>query len=175
MDERQLIEGCVRGEPWAQKAMYELHSPAMMSVCKRYIRCRETARDLLHDGFVKLFTKIHTYSGAGSFSGWMRRIFVTVALEHLRRNDVLRHSIDVEMAEYQNEKHDISVFEQLSINDLYACIANLPDLYRAVFNMHAIEGYTFVEIAKEFGINESTARSRYARARQMLQKMVKNE
>jgi len=172
MEERQLIEGCVRGESRAQKAMYESYAPAMLSVCQRYVGCRETARDLMHDGFVKLFTKIHTYSGAGSFQGWMRRIFVTTALEHLRRKDVLRHSVDVETLEYQKIDSDISVFEHLSINDLYACIASLPEMYRTVFNMHAIEGYTHVEIAKEFGISESTVRSRYAKARQLLQKMV---
>jgi len=129
----------------------------------------------MHDGFVKLFTKIHTYSGVGSFNGWMRRVFVTTALEHLRRNDVLRHSVDVEILEYQIIESDVSVFEHLSINDLLACIADLPDMYRIVFNMHAVEGYTHVEIAEELRISENTVRSRYARARQLLQKMVMNE
>ena len=175
MEERQLIEGCVRGEPWAQKTMYEMHAPSMMSVCQRYVCCRETARDLLHDGFVKVFTKINTYSGEGSFNGWMRRVFVTTALEYLRRNDALRHSVDLEVYEYQIIESDASVFEHLSANDLFACVANLPELYRTVFNMHAIEGYTHVEIAEELEISEGTVRSRYARARQLLQKMVMNE
>ena len=172
MEEKQLIEGCLRGDSRAQKTMYESYAPAMMSVCQRYVSCRETARDLLHDGFIKLFTKIHTYSGTGSFNGWMRRVFVTTALEHLRRGDVLRYSIDVESSEYQKIESDISTFEHLSINDLLACIARLPDMYRIIFNMHAIEGYTFVEIAKELEVNENTVRARYARARVLLQKMV---
>jgi len=172
MEERQLIEACARGESWAQKAMYELHAPAMMSVCQRYVCNRETARDLLHDGFIKLFAKIHGYSGTGLFVGWMRRIFVTTALEHLRRNDALRHSVDVEVVDYLYEDDDVSLFEHLSTDDLLACIARLPDKYRTVFNMHAIEGYTFVEIAGELGINENTLRAQYAKARQMLQKMV---
>ena len=172
MEERQLIEGCIRGESWAQKTMYELHAPAMMSVCQRYVCNRETAQDLLHDGFVKLFTRIHTYSGAGAFSGWMRMVFVTTALEHLRRNDVLRYSVDIEDSDYKGEDPDIALFEQLSTNDLFTCIARLPNGYRTVFNMHAIEGYSHVEIARELDIGESTSRSQYARARQMLQKMV---
>jgi len=175
MDERQLIEGCVRGDSCAQKTMYELYAPAMMSVCQRYICNRETARDLLHDGFVKLFTKIHTYSGRGSFAGWMKRIFVTTALEHLRQNDVLRYSVDIESIGEQGEKTDISLFEHLSANDLMDCITRLPDKYRTVFNLHAIEGYSHVEIAAELGINENTSRTKYARARQMLQKMVMDE
>ncbi len=172
MEERQLIEGCVRGEPWAQKAIYEQHAPAMMSVCQRYVCNRETARDLLHDGFVKIFTKIHTYSGSGSFNGWMRRIFVTTALEHLRRNDILRYSVDIEDTDCRMEEPDVSMFEHLSANDLFACVASLPDGYRTVFNLFAIEGFSHVEIARELNISESTSRSQYTRARQMLQKMV---
>jgi RNA polymerase sigma-70 factor (ECF subfamily) len=172
MEERQLIEGCVRGESWAQKAMYELHAPTMMSVCLRYVGNREIAKDLLHDGFVKLFTRIHTYSGAGSFNGWMKKIFVTTALEHLRRYDALRHCVDIAEFDCQDAEPDILWFEHLTTDDLFACIAELPDEYRTVFNMHAIEGYSHVEMARELNVSESTLRSRYARARQMLQKRV---
>ena len=172
MEERRLIEGCKRGEPLAQKLLYELHAPAMMSVCQRYVCNKETARDLLHDGFIKLFTKIHMYSGTGSFNGWMRRIFVTTALEHLRHNDVLRYSTDIDYSDCKEDEPDISLFEHLSTNDLFACIAGLPEGYRTVFNMHAIEGYSHVEIAKELGIGEGTSRSQYTRARILLRKMV---
>ena len=172
MEERQLIEGCIRGDSRAQKALYELYASAMMSVCQRYVSNRETARDLLHDGFVKLFTKINTYSGTGSFVGWMKRIFVTTALEYLRQKDVLRYSVDVESIDIQDEESDVSHFRHLSINDLMDCIAQLPEKYRTVFNMHAIEGYTLVEIAGELATNESTVRWQYAKARQLLQRMV---
>ena len=172
MDEKQLIEGCVRGDSSAQRFLYELHAATMMSVCQRYVCNRETARDLLHDGFVKLFTKIHTYSGTGSFVGWMKRIFVTTALEYLRNKDVLRYSVEIESIDVQDEETDISLFKHLTINDLLNCIAQLPEKNRTVFNMHAIEGYTHVEIAGELGINESTSRTQYAKARQLLQKMV---
>ena len=172
MEENKLIEGCVHGEPWAQKKMYECYAPAMMSVCQRYVCNRETAQDLMHDGFVKLFTKIHLYSGTGSFNGWMKRIFVNTALEHLRRNDVLRYSVDVEEMDVQIEDVDISLFKHLSTNDLLDCIARLPDRCRAVFNLHAIEGYTHAEIAAELKTSEGTSRSNYSRARRLLQKMV---
>jgi len=175
MEESRLIEACVRGEAWAQKMMYELHGPAMMSVCQRYAGNRDIARDLLHDGFIKLFAKIHTYSGAGSFTGWMRRVFVTTALECLRRNDVIRDSVNVDDIDNQQEETDVSLFEHLTLDDLLACITNLSDIYRTVFNMHAIEGFSHAEIAREFGISEGTSRSRYAKARQMLQKMVTNK
>lgn len=174
MEETQLIEGCIRGEPLAQKLMYELHAPAMFSVCLRYVHNREVAQDLLHDGFVKLFTKIHTYSGSGSFNGWMRRVFVTTALEYLRQDKRLQHGIAEEKYEKIEEEPDIALFEHLSAADLISLIALLPDRYRTVFNMHAIERYTHVEIAKELEISEGTVRSWYARARQILQKLVMN-
>jgi len=175
MEERHLIEACVRGESWAQKNMYELYAPAMMSVCQRYAGNRDTARDLLHDGFIRLFAKIHTYSGAGSFNRWMKKVFVTSALEHFRQKDVMRNSVNVEDIDFQTEDADVSLFEHLTLDDLMACVTNLPDEYRTVFNMHAIEGYTHVEISRELEIHEGTSRSRYARARQMLQKMVMNK
>jgi RNA polymerase sigma-70 factor (ECF subfamily) len=174
MENRKLIDGCMRGELWAQKSIYEIHAPTMMSVCRRYVGNSETARDLMHDGFIKLFTKIHTYAGTGSFNGWMRRIFVTTALEYLRRNDVLRYSADITEVDFYAAEPDILDFERLSTDDLLACINSLPNGYRTVFNMHAIEGYSHVEIAAELNISESTSRSQYARARQLLQKAVMN-
>ena len=172
MEERQLIEKCIRGESEARKMIYELHAPAMMSVCRRYAGNRETARDLLHDGFVRLFTNIHTYTGAGSFNGWMKRIFVTTALEHLRRNEILQYEADVDEFDYCDEEPDITLFDYLSADDLFDCVANLPDKSRTVFNMYAIEKYTHAEIANKMEINENTSRSQYLKARQLLQKMV---
>ena len=173
MEERQLIEGCIRGDSRARKMMYELHAPSMMSVCMRYVCNHEIAQDLLHDGFVKLFTKIHTYTGSGSFNGWMRRIFVTTSLEYLRRRQVSKHGIEFEKVAQHSDEPDPSCFEHLSADDLLDCVAHLPDKYRTIFNMHAIEKYTHVEIAKELEISEGTSRSQYARARQMLQVMLK--
>ena len=89
MNEQQLIEGCRKGDRRAQKELYDTYSRKMMGVCLRYVDDRETARDLLQDGFVKVFTGLDSYAGSGSFEGWMRRIFVNCALEYLRRNDVL--------------------------------------------------------------------------------------
>lgn len=171
-DEQKLIEGCLNSESWAQKKLYELHASAMMSVCVRYVSDRETARDLLQDGFIKLFTKMDTYSGAGSFAGWMRRIFVTTALEYLRRNDALKQSLSID--EYDNfiEDVDVTVLEKISADDLLKCINKLPNGYRTVFNLYAIEGYSHAEIANMLNITENTSRSQFMRARKILQKSV---
>jgi RNA polymerase sigma-70 factor (ECF subfamily) len=135
---------------------------------------RETAKDILQDGFIKLYTKIDTYSGTGSFAGWTRRIFVTTALEYLRQHDALKQSAPIE--EYGNliEDHDATVLDKLSADDLMDCVAKLPDGYRAVFNLYAIEGYSHNEIAGMLDISESTSRSQFMRARKILQKEVQN-
>ena len=171
-DEDHLIAGCKDGKPWAQKEIFELYASAMMSVCVRYVTDRETARDILQDGFIKLYTKIDTYSGSGSFAGWVRRIFITTSLEYLRQHDALKQSTPIE--EYSNsiEDNDITVLEKISADDLMGCIAKLPDGYRTVFNLYAIEGYTHNEIAEILNISEGTSRSQFMRARKILQKDV---
>ena len=142
MDEQLLIDGCKRGETSARKELHELYAPAMMSVCARYVRDRETARDLLQDGFIKVFTKIQTYSATGPFGAWVRRIFVTTALEYLRKYDALRLSAPIDEYGEQVEDADASVLDRLSADDLLECISRLPNGYRTVFNLYAIEGYT---------------------------------
>jgi RNA polymerase sigma factor (sigma-70 family) len=173
-DEQELIAACQKGKSWAQKKVYELYAPAMMSVCVRYVADRETARDLLQDGFIKVFTKTDTYSGAGSFAGWIRRIFVTTALEYLRQNDALRQSANIDDFDNYIADADVSVLEKISADDLMAFVARLPEGYRTVFNLYAIEGYAHIEIAELLSISEATSRSQFMRARKILQKNVQS-
>lgn len=172
VDEQKIIAGCLSGEPWAQKKLYELQAPAMMSVCVRYVTDRETARDLLQDGFIKIFTKIESYSGSGSFAGWVRRIFVTTALEYLRQKDALKQSTSIDEFSNYFENVDESVLDKISADDLLVCVSELPNGYRTVFNLYAIEGYSHAEIAEMLDINENTSRSQFMRARKILQKNV---
>ena len=173
-EEGQLIAGCKDGKPWAQKEIFEQYASVMLSVCTRYVSDRETAKDILQDGFIKLYTKIDSYSGTGSFAGWARRIFVTTALEHLRQNDALKLSASID--DYSNlmVDNDLSVLDKISADDLMDCIAKLPDGYRTVFNLYAIEGYSHAEISGMLGINENTSRSQFMRARKILQKNVQS-
>ncbi len=173
MNEKQLIEGCKTGNRLAQKELYEMFSRKMMGVCLRYSNDRETARDLLQEGFVKIFMNIEAYSGTGSFEGWMRRIFVNCALEYLRKSDVLREANDLDNSAELAEP-DASAVEQLSAQDLMGLIQRLPAGFRAVFNLFAIEGYSHKEIGEMLHITESTSRSQYTRARQLLQRLVKD-
>lgn len=171
-DEQDLIAGCKRGDSQARRRLYEQYAPAMLSVCTRYAGDRETARDLLQEGFIKVFTKIGGYSGSGSFSGWMRRVFVTTALEYLRQNDALKLSVSIDECGDRMDEESHSALESLSADELLKCIAALPDGYRTIFNLYAIEGYSHAEIARMMHIKESSSRSQFGRARQMLQKKI---
>ncbi|MDR2467151.1 MAG: RNA polymerase sigma factor [Prevotellaceae bacterium] len=169
--EEQLIKGCIKKNIRAQQQVYEKYAPMMMSVCLRYVRDRNIAEDVLQDGFIKVFTKLHTYSGSGSFAGWMRKIFVNTALEHLRRNDVLKYSTEIETAFYI-ENDNVSAIDKISADELMQCIMELPAGFRTVFNMFAVEGYSHAEIAEKLGVREGTSRSQYARARAILQEKI---
>lgn len=144
----------------------------MLAVCLRYVNDMETARDLLQDGFVRVFTNIHSYTGTGSFEGWLRKIFVNGALEYLRKSDVLRESTDLDSSA-DLVQSDSSAIEHLSAAELMKLIQELPVGFRTVFNMFAIEGYSHKEISEALGITESTSRSQFTRARQLLQKRIK--
>lgn len=172
IDEQELITACRQGKAWAQRKVYEQYAPSMMSVCFRYVNDRETARDLLQDGFIKVFSKIDSYSGSGAFGGWVRRIFVTTSLEYLRQHDALKQSDNLEEIGHSIENEDETALQKLSAADLMQCIGQLPEGYRVVFNMYAIEGYSHAEIADILQITEATSRSQLMRARKLLQKAV---
>ena len=173
MEEQVIIDACVRGESWARKRVYELYAPTMMSLCLRYVGDYETARELLQDGFIKVFTKIGDYSNKGVFPGWIHRIFVTTALEYLRKTDALRSAVDIVDYNEKLEDVNVSVLDELSVEDLMDCVRRLPPGYRTVFNMFAMEGYSHSEIAGALGISVMTSKTQFLRARKSLQKSVK--
>ena len=171
-DEQELIAAVRRGEAKAQKTLYERFAPTMFAVCSRYAPDSDTAKDLLQDGFVKLFTKIDSYAGLGSFEGWMRRVFVTTCLEFLRQNNALKFAASIDDQIVQVADVEATVVEQLSARELMALINELSDGYRTVFNMYVIEGYSHAEIAEILGVSEVTSRTQYMRARNILQKWI---
>lgn len=172
--QQELIEGCIRREPPAQRKLYETYSPRMLTLATRYSGDRERAKDILHDGFITLFNKIESYSGTGSFEGWMRRIFVNTALMSLRKADVLRNTEEINNAVGEISENPGPV-ETLSSKELMELIASMPDGFRFVFNMYAVEGYNHQEIAKELNISEGSSRSQLSRARAWLQERIRRQ
>lgn len=171
-NEQRLIAGCKRGETWARNEVYEKYSSAMLSLCVRYLADYELAKDVVQDGFIKLFTKIEQFEGRGHFGGWIRQIFVNTALEELSKNELFNSNISMERFPDNPDDFDLQIMEQVSADDLLECIKELPNRSRIIFNMYAIEGYTHAEIAESLGIQENSSRAQFSRARKFLQDSV---
>ncbi len=167
----EIIEGCRRGDADARRELYTRYSGAMYGVICRYITDRQTAEDLLHDGFVTLFTHIGDYRGEGSFEGWCRKIFVNTALNHFRRHNPLTGAEDISKATIGRHAQPTAISE-LSAAEIKSCIDTLPEGYRTIFNLHAVEEYDYTEIADMLGISEATVRSQYMRARMKLMEIM---
>jgi len=171
--EHKLIQKCIDGDSRAQKQVFDKLAPVMMSVCMRYAGDRQTAEDLLQDGFVTLFSKLDSYKGDGSFEGWARRVFVTTCLMWLRKKDALKMSDDLENARWLSSDTPTQM-ENIGYKELMKLITELPPGFRTVFNMYVIEGYSHKEIAEELGITETTSRTQLSRARLWLQDRIKD-
>lgn len=171
MTERQIIEGCKNADNDARRELYTRYSRVMFGVCCRYVKDPMQAEDILHDGFITLFTKIKDYRSEGSFEGWCRRIFVTTALGYLRKKNPINEAVDID-TQYTLNNKEASVIEQMSEADLLKTIDKLPEGYRTILNLYAIEGYSHKEIAEMLGINENTSRSQYSRARTRLSELL---
>ena len=166
------IQQSIEGDRAAQKAIFDALAPKMMAVCLRYTGDRESAEDVLQDGFVTLFSKLESYTGDGSFEGWARKIFVNTALMSLRKKDALRDSGDLEIVSGQASE-SASQLQAIGYKELMGLIAELPPMYRTAFNLFAIEGYPHKDIAEALGITEATSRSHVQRARAYLQERIK--
>jgi RNA polymerase sigma factor (sigma-70 family) len=167
MDHYKLVKECLRERLSAQRQLYELFAGQMLGVCYRYTKSLQDAEDVLQEGFIKVFRSLHQYNGDGELGAWIRRIMVTTAINYLKKH-----------ARYQRELvftdeplHAVSTDDPemlLDAKDLAALIRQLPPGYQTIFNLHAVEGYTHVQIGTILGIKEGTSRSQYARARALL-------
>lgn len=169
--ESDLINGCKEGNRRMQEELYRRFSPRMYAVCLRYAGNAEEAEDILQEGFIKVFKKLDSFRGEGSFEGWVRRIFVNTAIEHFRRKRYLQPVTEKE--ENTIEGKSLSALDGLAEKDILALVRQLSPGYRTVFNMYVVEGYTHKEIGDMLGISEGTSKSQLSRAKVILQDMVR--
>lgn len=173
-----IIAGCRKGDAEARRELYERYATAMFSLVRRYIRLRSAAEDVFHDGFVSVYTKIGDFRGSGSFEGWMRRIFVTAALNYLRKERQLKDpTIDADIGELPPgvvSGAPPEALQQLNDKELMGFVERLPEGFRMVLMLHAVEGYSHAEIAEMLSITESTSRSQFLRAKARLMEMIEN-
>jgi len=175
MEEFELSELCRQGNNLARKELYEQFAGRMFGICLRYTGDRDTAQDLLHDGFLKIFASFDkfTWRGEGSLRAWMERVMVNMALQFLRKNDVMNRTIELDEVKDAYEEPDASDVETIPQQVLMTFINELPDGYRTVFNLYTFEEKSHKEIAQLLGINEKSSASQLYRAKTALAKRVK--
>lgn len=167
----KILDGCRDGNSKAQEELYRLVAPRMYGLCLQYAANDDDAKDILQDGFIKVFQKIGQFEGKGSLEGWIRKIIVNTALERFRgQTIIISHD---ERLILKNEPFYDNIVDNISAEDLLALIRELSPQYRLVFNLYAIEGYSHKEIAEQLGISIGTSKSDLFRARAVLQEKVK--
>lgn len=171
LNDEALINGCIAGDPRSQKALYDRYASKMLGVCMRYAVDESEAYDMLQDGFIKVFGKMKAFENTGSFEGWVRRTMVNTCLDHLRKNKNRKYQVDID------EVNDLQLDQPTAIDKMNAevligMLRYLPDGYRTVFNLFAIEGYSHKEIAEQLGVSENTSKSQFRKARLQLQQLL---
>lgn len=144
-------------------------------VCLRYGKNESEADDFLQDAFIKIFQKLEQYKNTGALGGWIRRIAVTTALEHIRKQKMELTKLTATMESVIPDDESNYLFQKMELDDLVAKIQKLPIGYRTVFNLYAIEGFSHKEISENLNISEGTSKSQYSRARNMLKKEIELE
>jgi len=171
MNDQTLITRCLKGDSDAQRLLFEKYAPKMMSVCMRYMRDEHDAQDVLQDGFIKVFFNLKNYVASGTLESWIRKVIVNTALDQLRKNTKFSHTSDIWNIEHKIKTTE-STSDQLMADDLIKLIQELPNNYRTVFNLFALEGYSHKEIAEMLKITENTSKSHYFRARAILRTKI---
>ncbi len=166
---QELIKKCLKSDSKSTKMLYDTHKSMMFGVCLRYASNRDEAKDLLQEGFIKVFAELHNYKPIAPLGAWMRKIQVNICLMHLRTKKMQFTDLEHLPQTYVAEQ---DIFSELGEQELIRMIQNLPEGYRAIFNLYVIEGYSHVEIAELLGISEGTSKSQLSRARAILQKMI---
>ncbi len=168
-NEKSLIEKAIENNREAQHVLFEMYAPKMLSVCRYYIKDLQHAEESMLNGFYKVFFNLKTFKGEGSFEGWIRRIMVRECISFLRQQKQIEFSMETVEIE-----HDFTnkIETEIEVAEIQQLIDTLPEGYKVVFVMYAIEGYKHHEIAKMLSITEGTSKSQLFKARKMLQQKI---
>lgn len=173
--EHELVKACKSGERIAQRRVYELFSGKMLNVCRRYAKDTEQARDLMHDGFIKVFLNIDKFREQSSLETWITRIMINNSISAIKKE--VRKGIKVKMEDVQIKDDDVPDFElvekqPISAKQVFEKMNELPIGYRTVLSLYVLDGYTHKEISSQLGISEGTSKSQLAKAKKLLAKIL---
>jgi len=168
--ETELIEGCKLSNRKFQEILYKTFAPKMLSICLRYSGNKNDAQDILQEGFIKVFNNLQGYKAEGSFEGWLKKIFIRTAIDHYNKIQFTNPTSEIE--ESLPNEMDVSVLEEIAVNEVLSLVQKLPENYQTIFNLSVIEGYTHKDIAELLGISEGTSKAQLAKAKAILQKLI---
>ena len=168
--ELDIIQACIRKEEWAQQWVYEEFHHSMLGVCMRYASSENEAMDLLHEGFLKVFQNIHHYEPGTVLGAWIRRIMINTSIDYYRK-EKRRITSDLEEATCVVLQSS-NPLASLSVEEIMTAIQKLSPIYRSVFNLYVIEGFSHKEISEKLVITENTSRSNLVKARIKLKELL---
>ena len=174
MDDSSLVKNCLKGDPIAQRKLFDKFAPKMLGVCMRYAKSTEQAEDVLQDSFIKVFQKLNHFKEKGSLEGWIRRIVVNTSLDQIRKELKFKDNVPMENVDYRLEQNSF-ILEGLAAEDLLGLVNTMPNGYKTVFNLFAIEGFSHKEIAQDLNISVNTSKSQYSRARAFLKEKLEEQ
>jgi RNA polymerase sigma-70 factor (ECF subfamily) len=168
-----IISGCLKKEPKSQALLYRKFYGYAMAICLRYTSQEEEAVEVLNDGFLKVFSKINQHQQIDTFKGWIRKIMINTAIDYYRKNKKVKFQELNEVPDNQFVNSDI--LEYLSAEEIIHYIQTLPPVYRVVFNLYVLEGYSHKEISEKLSITESTSRSHLSVANSKLRVILEKK
>jgi RNA polymerase sigma factor (sigma-70 family) len=169
----KVIADCIENKRKAQIDLYNHYAPMLLAICGRYIADKSEAEDILQDSFLKILKNIKEYEGKGQFENWMRRIVINTAITHYHREKKHYYHDEIDNVHDYELKFDLSPEKEMEVQELQSLLARMPDGYRIIFNLFAIEGYKHKEIAEQLNIEESTSKTQYLRAKNWIIKEMK--
>ncbi len=168
-----LIKNCIKQQPDAQKYLYDTFGSTLYSICLRYTKNVPDAEDLLQETFIKIFQNLDKYTFMGSFEGWLKRLTINLAINNYHSTRKQQHQ---EIPDYIQEPYcQNEILEQMNVDQIVQAINKLPDGYKMVLNLYAIDGYTHKEIAEMLDISEGTSKSQLSRAKASLLTIISKE
>lgn len=167
--DKELVEGCTRNDRFSQEMLYRKYFPAMMRMCMRYTSDKEVAMEIINNGFLRVFQKIHLYGFTGSLEGWIRRLVFHSISDYFRKNDNPVYFMDIEDRDAPTRENALN---KLYLEDILSLVDHLPNATREVFWLYAVEGYTHVEIADKIQISVGTSKWHLSMARQKLKQLI---
>lgn len=169
----EVIEGCTKNRRKAQLELYKQYAPMLLALCMRYVADKSEAEDILQEAFFKILKSIREYTGKGHFENWMKKIVVNTAITHFHREKKHYYHEEIDQVQDVELQFGLTPEKEFEARELFELLRQMPEGYRVIFNLYAVEGFKHREIAEKLGIEESTSKTQYLRAKNWLIKEMK--